>query len=274
MLIAVLNIPFEDTFCDTQEFMQRVDAEVASREFDILVLPSQPYRRVPIMSETRTQMERSTRALIDWLSGLSARKHALIVCGTTERARNHGIYRTALAAFDGRLIARHVKFPERFTPHQRTPVNQYITVIDSPHFAQEVSIALDEDLWCPLPLMAVSRSCMSLVSCLSLSTRLMDRARSVAIRFGVFVALSTYGSVEHSEFGRCHSTVLTPVGNEICEGTGAPSLLVAEVPDIPAWTETWSRLAHRREVQAQNLPDHWRFIGSDPLNEMSGFYVP
>jgi hypothetical protein len=112
MLLAALSIPFDEDICYTQPFTARIDAEVATREFDILVLPSQPYPVSPRTYERRTHMERSTRTLIRWLADLSARKHALVVCGTSEPARKHLLFPTELAAFNWRLIARHVKFSE------------------------------------------------------------------------------------------------------------------------------------------------------------------
>jgi hypothetical protein len=274
MLLASLNIPFDEDLCDTQIYMARIDAEVAAREFDILVLPNQPYRISPWTFERRLQIERSARDLIGWLTDLSARKHALIVCGTWETAKKLGFYRTALAAFEGRLIARHVKFPYGKALSRWTPVIKHITLIDLPHFAKEVSIVLDDDLSCPLPLMAVSRSCMSLVPCMPANTALMNRAYNVAREFGVFTVLSTYRSVEGRESGGRGSTILTPAGNAIGELTDTSSLLIAEIPDIPAWVATQSRVAHWHAMQHENLADRWRHIGKDPLNARSGFYVP
>lgn len=274
MLLAALNIPFNENLCDTRAFTACIEAEVASREFDVLVLPSQPYLVSPKTHERRMHMERSTRALIRWLVDLSARKHALIVCGTVEPAKKQVLSRTALAAFDGQLVARHVKFPAGQSLGRYTSITKYVTIVDLPHLQQQAAIALDEDLWCPIPLVAVTRSCMCLVSCLSIGPRLVAKARSVAVEFGVFVVLSAYESAERGDFARCRSTILTPAGNEICEGTGAPSLLVSEIADVPVWTETKHRRDFQYKVRRQSEADGWHRVGCDPLNERSGFYVP
>ncbi|RZF24392.1 hypothetical protein EVC45_39115 [Paraburkholderia sp. UYCP14C] len=273
MLLAALNIPFDEELCDTKVFTSRIDAEVATQEFDILVLPSQPYLVSPRTYERRTRMEQSTRALIRWLADLSARKHALIVCGTLEPARKQVLCRTALVAFNGRLIARHVKFPEGKNPGPSTSITKYMTAVDLPYVVQQASILLDEDLWCPIPLVAVSRSCMCLVSCLSTNTRLLDRARTVAVEFGIFVVLSTYGNVGR-EIAACRSTILTPAGNEIFEEASSQSLLISAIPDVFSWTETKSRRDYEFKVRRQSDADGWMSIGCDPLNERSGFYVP
>jgi hypothetical protein len=274
MLLATLNIPFDEALCDTQVFTAQIDEAVAKQEFDILVLPSQPYVVSPKTFERRTHMEQSTRTLLRWLANLSARKHALIVCGTYEPVRKQVLCRTALAAFNGQVIARHVKFPEAKAVTRWTSITKYMTVVDLPHAAQQASILLDDDLRCPIPLVAVTRSCMCLVSCMSVSPSLMARARSVAVDFGVFVVLSTYENVERGEIAASQSTILTPAGNEICVGANASSLLVAEVPDIPAWTETKNRHDYEYKVRERTEADGWGRIGCDPLNERSGFYVP
>jgi predicted amidohydrolase len=190
MLLAALNIPFDEALCDTQVFTARIDKAVAKQEFDILVLPSQPYVVSPKTFERRTHLEQSTRTLLRWLANLSARKHALIVCGTYEPARKQVLCRTALAAFNGQVIARHVKFPEEKAVTRGMSITKYMTFVDLPHIAQQASILLDEDLRCPIPLVTVTRSCMCLVSCISVSPSLLARARSVAVDFGVFVVLS------------------------------------------------------------------------------------
>jgi len=126
MLLAALNLPFDDELSDTRIFVARVEAEIATQEFDILVLPGQPFRTTPEAGVSRPQMECSTRTLIEWLRELSARKHALVVCGTFELAKKPFPYRTVLAACEGRLIARHVQWPMIKAPRLLTPVSKYI----------------------------------------------------------------------------------------------------------------------------------------------------
>jgi hypothetical protein len=274
MLLAAVNVPFDEELSDTQIFVARIEAEIATQEFDILVLPSQPRRTTPDAGVSRPQMECSTRALIEWLLELSARKHALVVCGTFELAKKPFPYRTALAACEGRLIARHVRWPIIKAPRLLTPVSKYITLLHTPYFAQPAALLFEDDLSSPIPLMGVAGSCMSLVSCLPTDVRLLDRARSIAAEFGVFVVLSAYPDAQVSEGDRSRSVILSPSGHEISAPTQLSPLLLAQIPEIPAWTETWGRAVHIDKVRKETRSNDWAQIGRDPLNARGGFYVP
>ncbi|CAE6788912.1 hypothetical protein G2912_21415 [Paraburkholderia aspalathi] len=274
MLLAALDLPFSDDFHDTERFIARIESEVASKEFDVLVLPAQPYARSPGMHHSQMQRESQTHVLVNWICAISRQKRALVVCGTSEWTKEPALYRTALASYDGRLVARHVMWPDKVAFHRTRSFSDFSTPVCTPMCT--AAILLDADLVGPLSLAALCQNDVSicLVSSLWSNSPLVDIAGDVAARFGLFVVLAGCTPRQPDEPNNGGSVIVSPMGNVIAGRPGDCRLLLVEVPDVHGWTNTSERDSHRLPTIALTQADDWPFIRRNNLRERDGFYCP
>jgi hypothetical protein len=278
MLVAALDLPFSDEFRDTERFIARVESEVMSKEFDVLVLPAQPYERSSRLPPSPAQRESHTRGFVNWMCEISRRKHALVVCGTREwrteslfeLVNKSVFYRTALASYDGHLLARHVLWPESVAKKRSYSMCKFSTPVATPMCT--AAILLGADLVRPLSLAALclNETSMCLVSGLISNENLVNSARDVAARFGLFVVLAGYRDQCPDEPSNGSSVIISPTGKVIVGGIGNCGLLLTEVPDVHAWTNTIERDIHKWSIMVDRS-EELRLIPND-RREYNRFY--
>lgn len=96
MLLAALNFPFSDDLHDIERFIARVELEVMSQEFDVLVLPAHLCPSSRTLDRSQAHYESQARTFIDWMCAVSRRKHAFVVGSTIEWSDEFALCRTAL----------------------------------------------------------------------------------------------------------------------------------------------------------------------------------
>lgn len=271
MLLAALNLPFSFDFQDTRRCVARIESELVSKEFDALALPAQP----SLSPISPFHQNIRVRALIDWMCEISVRKHALIVCSTNEWPRTPDLYRTTLVVYNGRLVARHILWPQTADLRKTWSLGGYATLIRMPAYA--TAIMLDEDTKRPISLTALCQSDISMcfVSSVLAGEELVLTARNVAARFGVLVALAGYTSATANESEIGGTVIISPTGADIAPISSSCGLRLAEIADVPAWVTTCERDNHMESVEAVIYPENrQRPVRYHYLGEDNGFYCP
>lgn len=245
MIVATLQVPAAIWLHANEDVViAYVESQIASAEFDILVLPQCASHLKP-NRESPDDLLTCEKTLRYWIS-LSDRKHALVVAGAAEKVMPKSgpdkYYLTTLVAFGGELIARYAKAHlEVDEAVHFNPGSHYHCHVDLPFFT--VALTSGSELRNAQSTSAFDAPFVpiALVSSALADPTMAHQARLIARQFGLYVVFSNvvgdYRANREAKTFSGQSAIYTRYGGVLGRMDDKSGLGFAELPDIPTRLE-------------------------------------
>ncbi|WP_233838747.1 carbon-nitrogen hydrolase family protein [Paraburkholderia sp. ZP32-5] len=282
MLVATLQPPASVWFCGKDDVITAwVESEVVNKEFDILVLPEcAAHLAVRLDGIGSEGLVTPSATLRYWLS-LSYRKHAVVVVGAVESARNkrgkESSFLTTLVAFEGKLIARYVKVHlDAVEKKYFKPGHQYHCIVKLPFFTAAVTSG--SELLNPLSTAAFDGPgiTIALVSGAISNESVARQIILTAKQFGIYIVFSnpvgSCGVGQRKKHFCGRSGVYTRLEEPLAETVDGSAIGIASIPDIPKQRQNQGRiwysapkstLRYHRSIWSNDTM--WRDGFADPI---------
>ena len=273
MIVATLQVPATVWLsADEDVVIAYVESQIASAEFDILVLPQWASHLRPHQERPDDLLTRQ-KTLRYWIS-LSGRKHALVVAGAAEKVRPRSgpdrYFLTTLAAFEGELVARYAKV--HLEVHEAVHFNRgshYRCHVDLPFFT--VAVTSGSELRNAQSTAAFDAPFVpiALVSSAVADTSMAQHARLIARQFGLYAVFSNVVG-DYRANGKAinfsgQSAIYTRYGEVLGRMDDESGIGFAEVPDIPTRLEGLGNIHFG--VKRSTLRTHRWLVRNDTLTK-------